>query len=93
MSSIQLSEELLTDIQKTLVSHDPGAQDMGVAVQYMSAITGLLLANFKAYDQSQKKELLTQLFDFAEHVMVDNTVDSTPVTPTSDPAVGIWKPE
>jgi len=93
MSSIQLSEELLTDIQKTLVSHDPTAQDMGVAVQYMSAITGLLLANFKAYDQTQKKQLLKQLFDFAEHVMADNTVESIPDTAGNDPAVGIWKPE
>ena len=93
MSSIQLSEELLTDIQKTLVTHDPSAQDMGVAVQYMSAITGLLLANFKAYDANQKKQLLTQLFDFAEHVMVDNTVEEKPATPQQDEAFGIWKPE
>lgn len=90
MSSIQLSEELLIDIQKTLVQHDESAQDMGVAVQYLSAITGLLLANFKAYNPAQKKQLLQQLYGFAEHVMEDNQAKSEQAP--QDAAFGIWKP-
>ena len=91
MSSIQLSEELLIDIQKILIKHDESAQDMGVAVQYLSAVTGLLLANFKAYDNQQKQELLQQLYGFAEHVMTDSTAEEQPA-PANDAAFGIWKP-
>ena len=91
MSSIQLSEELLIDIQKTLVSHDAQAQDMGVAIQYLSAIIGLLLANFTAHDTDQKKQLLQQLYGFAEHVMLDN-IEQKPAAPAQDEAFGIWKP-
>jgi len=93
MSSIQLSEELLIDIQKTLINHDPKAQDMGVAVQYLSAITGLLLANFKSYDPEQKKDLLQQLSGFSEKVMLDNlSADIPQETSPTDKAFGIWKP-
>jgi len=91
MSSIQLSEELLLDIQKTLVKHDEQAKDMGVAVQYLSAITGLLLSNFKSYDKAQKQQLLQQLFGFAEHVMNDNA-EKQAAPPVNDDAFGIWKP-
>jgi len=91
MSSIQLSEELLVEIQKTLIKHDEKAQDMGVAVQYLSAVMGLLLANFKAYDKDQKQKLLQQLFGFAEHVMQDND-DKQQQAPANDDAFGIWKP-
>ena len=91
MSSIQLSEDLLIDIQKTLVKHDDNAGDMGVAVQYMAAITGLLLANFKSHDKAQKQQLLQQLYGFAEHVMLDNS-EEKPAAPATDEAFGIWKP-
>lgn len=91
MSSIQLSEELLLDIQKTLVSHDPNAQEMGVAVQYLAAISGLLVANFKSHDQDQKKHLLQQLYGFAEHVMTDN-MEREKAAASHDEAFGIWKP-
>ncbi len=91
MSSIQLSEDLLVDIQKTLIKHDQDAQDMGVAVQYLSAITGLLLANFKSHDKAQKQQLLQQLYGFAEHVMNDNSEEKT-AAPANDEAFGIWKP-
>jgi len=93
MSSIQLSEELLIDIQKTLTQHDPKAQDLGVAVQYLSAITGLLLANFKSYGTDQKKELLQTLSEFAENVMLDNiNEEQNSHNTTNDDALGIWKP-
>lgn len=92
MSNIQLSEELLLDIQKTLTAHDESAKEMGVAVQYLSAITGLLLANFKAYDTDQKKALLSRLFDFSEHVMVDN-IAVEQAQSNNDEAFGIWKPQ
>lgn len=94
MSGIQLSEDLLVDIQKTLIKHDESTQDMGVALQYLSAITGLLLANLEPYDDKQRQELLKKLFNFAEHVMIDVFTESSP-TPTSanDDSFGIWKPE
>jgi hypothetical protein len=92
MSSIQLSEDLLLDIQKTLISHDPNAQEMGVAVQYLAAISGLLVANFKSHDQEQKKHLLQQLYGFAEHVMTDNTEKEKAAAAANDEAFGIWKP-
>jgi len=94
MSSIQLSEELIIDVQKTLVKHDEKAQEMGVAVQYLSAITGLLLANFNNHDIEQKKDLLQQLFHFTENVMTDNISQQQQASqPAQDDAFGIWKPE
>jgi len=94
MSSIQLSEELLIDVQKLLTQHDEAAKDMGVAVQYMSAMTGLLLANFKSYDTDEKKELLSKLYNFAEHVMTDNIAEEQKQASqgTNDEAFGVWKP-
>jgi hypothetical protein len=91
MSSIQLSEDLLIEIQKTLVKYDENAQEMGIAVQYLSAIIGLLLANFKSHDKAQKQHLLQQLYGFAEHVMLDNA-EEKPSAPANDEAFGIWKP-
>ena len=97
MSSIQLSEELIIDVQKTLVKHDEKALEMGVAVQYLSAITGLLLANFKNHNLEQKRELLHQLFDFTDNVMTDNINQqeqaAEPAQPVNNDAFGIWKPE
>jgi len=93
MSSIQLSEDLLIDIQKTLTKHDPKAQDLGVAVQYTSAITGLLLANFKTYDTNQKKELLQKLSEFSANVMLDNINEEQNLQNSpKDEALGIWRP-
>ena len=91
MSSIQLSEELIVDIQKTLHEHDPKTQDMGIAIQYLAAIIGLLLANFKNLDNQAKQQLLGQLFEFTMHVMTDN--DEKQPEPKQDNAFGIWKPE
>ena len=93
MSSIQLSEELMIDMQKTLIQHDQNAQDMGVAIQYLSAMTGLLLANFKSYDTQQKKDLLQKLFGFSESVMIDHLDQEQEQAATqNNDAFGVWKP-
>ncbi len=93
MSTIHLTEELIRDIQEVLLRHDPQNEQAGVAIQYLAAIEGFLLARFPGpYDE--KRKLLERLFEFSDQVLQDN-VDDTPAPETpagGDPAVGIWKP-
>ena len=91
MSTIQLSSELLSDIKKVLTSHDEANADDTICSQYMAAIMAYQLAGLSA-ENSQKKEMLNELFNFANHVLDDSVAKAPPSAP-SDDAFGIWKPE
>ena len=91
MSNIQLSDELINDIHQTLTQHDPKTADTGVAIQYLAAITGLLLGNFPNSSLDQKKEFLQQLYGFSEKVLSDSHNEMH--KPANDASFGIWKPE
>jgi len=94
MSTLQLSDVLLTDIQGVLLKHDEKCSDMGVGVQYLAALTGFLASTLPG-EVPQKKEFLQQLYQFAEQVMVDNSKGAapTPPPPASNNAFGIWEPK
>ncbi|MCK4951860.1 MAG: hypothetical protein KAS48_08585 [Gammaproteobacteria bacterium] len=93
MSSIQLSNELLSDIKKVLTSHDEANADDGVCVQYLAALTGFLTSMLPV-DINTKKGMMDDLCGFAHHVLEDSlpTPASAAAAPSGD-AFGIWKPE
>ncbi len=105
--SINLSQQLISDLLQVVGKHDDGAQqDMMVNIQYLVAVAGYLCADYPG-PASERDELLTQLHAFMKHVCDDRAnsqqqpaaAQSAPNTPagksvpTDDPAVGIWKPE
>ena len=44
MEPLKISDELIADLQNTIVRHDERATEPGVAVQYYAAIIGYVLA-------------------------------------------------
>ena len=93
MSTIQLSDELLSDIKGVLTSHDEANADDGVCVQYLAALTGFLTSKLPV-EPNEKKGMMDELCGFARHVLEDSLpkpVDSA-ATPSGE-AFGIWKPE
>jgi hypothetical protein len=96
MSTIQLSDQLLNDIQEVLKKHDPATADIGIGIQYLAAVTGFLMASFPL-DMNKKKDILDQLFQFANHVMNEHSQEAEGPAGTAPPAdnnaFGVWKPE
>lgn len=105
---IRLSEDLITEILTSIAKHDDEAKtDRLIALQYLSAVSGFLAADYPGPD-SERNELLQHLHEFSHHVCAerrkgmqqqsaqqpanDNAAKGKSV-PTDDPAVGIWKPE
>ncbi|MEX1082028.1 MAG: hypothetical protein WD382_03230 [Halofilum sp. (in: g-proteobacteria)] len=98
---LQLSVDLVRDIQERLKQDDERAADSGVAAQYLAAVMGFLLGQINA-DTQKKKEFLAQLQEFAAGVVDDveaqqemqNAQPSggTQAAAASEETSGIWKP-
>lgn len=67
---LQLSVDMVRDIQERLKQDDERAADSGVAAQYLAAVTGFLLGQLNA-ETDKKKEFLQQLQEFAAGVVDD----------------------
>jgi hypothetical protein len=67
---LQLSVDLVRDLQERIKQDDERAADSGVAAQYMAAVIGFMLGQINA-DTDKKKEFLGQLTDFAAGVVDD----------------------
>ncbi len=91
MSTIQLTDELLSNIQGVLEEHDEQTRDAGIGIQYLAAILGFLVARFPTQTGEQKQQILRELFDFASHVLDQNTRQEPPAAGPEE-AFGIWKP-
>jgi hypothetical protein len=89
MSQLKLSPQLVSQMHQFLIQHDENAQDPGVASQYMCAVVGCLLGE-QDMPESQKEEILEQLFAFTRHVTQD--IAQQMHTPPPQAEVGIWKP-
>ncbi len=89
MSQLKLSTQLVSQVHEFLIQHDENAQDPGVASQYMCAVVGCLLGQ-QDMPESQKEEILEQLFAFARHVTQDIAQQMHAPPPQAE--VGIWKP-
>ena len=89
MSQLKLSMQLVSQVHQFLVQHDENAQDPGVASQYMCAVVGCLLGQ-QDMPESQKEEILEQLFAVTRHVAQDIAQQVSAPPPQAE--VGIWKP-
>ena len=89
MSQLKLSTQLVSQMHEFLIQHDENAQDPGVATQYMCAVVGCLLGK-QDMPESQKEEILEQLFAFTRHVAED--IAQQMQAPPPQVEVGIWKP-
>ena len=90
MSQLQLSVALIRQLQQQLQEHDNNAEDPGVAAQYMAAFIGFLLGE-QDMPESQKEDILEQLFAFAQHVANDVSQQKRPAPPKQQ-VFGVWKP-
>lgn len=96
MSELQLSAQLVSQVQDVVIQHDEAAQDPGVASQYLCALVGFLLGQ-QDMPSERKTELQEQLSAFMLHVMQDvdkQRQQAKPAPPPVSPqdAFGIWKP-
>lgn len=106
--SIQLSDELITNVVSLIVHHDERVeQDMMLGLQYLAAVSGYIVASYPGPDE-ERDALLEHLAGFCKHVADDRaskleqpSSQAEPVNEpakgksleTDDPAMGIWKPE
>lgn len=89
MDELHLSEELVVDVTNALAKHDTRAEDPGIAVQYLSALTGFLVAHM-GFPMEEKRDFLQQLGGFSMHVFDDVCQPDEPES--KEPEVGIWRP-
>ena len=84
---IQLSSEMIADIKNVILKHDPQAENDLYFMQYLSAITGFVLAH---QDQPglDKKSMLEDLNHFTGQVLEQVEQGAKP----PEDAFGIWKP-
>jgi hypothetical protein len=84
---IQLSSEMISDLKDVVSKHDPAAGNDLFFMQYLTAITGYVLAH---QDQPgiDKKGLLGDLTHFMGQVLDQVEQDMKP----AEDAFGIWKP-
>jgi len=93
MSGLQLSIPLVEDVLQAIIKHDPKADDHGMAMQYMAAMTGFLLAH-QDFSEHQRSEFLNQLRAFSQQVCDDVVAQRAEreAPPPQQEAFGVWKP-
>jgi len=87
---IQLSSELISGIKDVLVNHDASADNDLMAMQYLSAIIGYVLAH-QTNPGMDKRGFLNDLATFMGQVLDQVEADMKPQQPSQE-AFGIWKP-
>lgn len=85
--SVQLSDVLIADVKKAIQQHDNTAADDMIAVQYMAASIGYFMSALPD-GQYDKKQVLSQLFDFTMQVFDQMEGEKKP----KEDAFGVWKP-
>ena len=85
--AIQLSSEMISDIKAVVMKNDPAADNDLYFMQYLSAITGYVLAQQDEPDLD-KKSLLGDLSHFMGQVLDQVESDMKP----PEDAFGVWKP-
>lgn len=92
MSELNLSQDLIKDVQAVFEANDPDAQDSVTFAQYLAAITGYIVADITA-PQEKLRDLLGQLNDFSMHVFDEEVKKKTSFTPPGQESFGIWRPK
>lgn len=91
--TLQLSGELVSQVQDMLAAHDERCQDPLVAVQYLAAVSGYVLG-CQPIPAHQRDAFLDQLAQFMRQVHDDVASQSAP-PPAQAPAgeaFGVWQP-
>ena len=91
MSGIQLSSELVSKLQAVVVEHDAEANNDMLFMQYLSAVTGFVMAH-QTQPGLDKQEFISDLAGFMGQVVRQVEADNKPSAPQED-AFGVWKPE
>ena len=84
---IQLSSEMISDIKAVITKHDSAADNDLYLMQYLTAVTGYVLAQTEQPGMD-KKALLGDLTHFMGQVHDQVEQDMKP----PEDAFGIWKP-
>lgn len=94
MSELNLSHELIKNVQAVFEANDPDAADSVTFAQYLSAILGYIVSDITA-PEDKLKGLLEQLNDFSVHVFQEEMKKKTPQSfpPPGQEAFGIWRPK
>lgn len=87
---LQLSIDMVRDLQERLKENDERCADPGVASQYLAAVIGFLLGQISA-ETDQKKEFLRQLQEFAAGVIDD--VEAQQEMQSAQPGSGVGAAE
>ncbi len=93
MEQLKLSDKLVEELRRVLVSVDNRASDPYVMVQYLAAIIGYLVGR-QEISMAQKSEIHEELSAFAKYVMddIDQTLRQRKQQPSPSEAFGIWRP-
>jgi hypothetical protein len=94
MAKINLSPELVEGLLETLNRHDPATRDPYIAMQYLAAVNGFVLAH-QELDEAQRREYLDNLNALAKHVLqdVEEQIGAAPQeAPPPQNALGVWRP-
>jgi hypothetical protein len=93
MSGLQLSVDMVEDVIRAIMQHDPQAEDHGVAMQYLAAINGFLLGH-QDFSEQQRTDFLNTLHQFSGKVCNDiaSQRGQQPPSPPPQEAFGVWKP-
>lgn len=90
MSGIQLSPDLVDGISALVKQHDQTADNDLIVMQYLTAITGFMLAH-QSQPGLDKRSFLNELTTFMGQV-VDQVEQDLRAQPPQEEAFGIWKP-
>ena len=91
MSGIQLSGELAEKLKAVVVEHDASAENDLLFMQYLTAVSGYVLAHQKTPGLN-KQEFVSDLSNFMGQVLHQIEGDLQRQQP-QEGAFGIWKPE
>jgi hypothetical protein len=89
---IQLSPQLMTELRDALKKQDPRTTDDVMAMQYLVAAAGMMLAEINN-PQMNKKDALEDLSGFMTHVFEYMEAQKPQVAPPAQDAFGVWKPK
>jgi len=92
---LELTIPMIEDTLNAVIRHDPQARDEGIAVQYLAAIAGFVLAH-QDFDRKQREDFIEELkrimLQISEDVIRQRTAQAAPPPPQQE-AFGIWKPD
>jgi len=93
MADIELSSQLLQDIQAAVQRQQPDA-DHDMVMQYLAAVMGYLVGSNSQFSAAQRTEFLDDLCAFARHVASDVVAQhQAPAQTQQESAFGYWDPK